>query len=155
MAALYRLTVSFAFIPPPKQPRTCRDSPCLLSCQTMPRIATTPTIEVRTARAQLRHHITALGISDNEYSRRSGVPQYTLSKFLNGHIKTITPAIERALNYANIGIAHDITPLTQNPAIRRALGHAWDGTEQGAETLALMIEAMAPVLRSTQSSVKQ
>ncbi|WP_139271971.1 hypothetical protein PCP30_15785 [Pseudomonas aeruginosa] len=121
----------------------------------MPRIATTPTIEVLAARSQLRRHIAALGISDNEYSRRAGVPQYTISKFLNGHIKTITPAVERALSYANIGITHDVAQLVQHPAIRRALGHAWDGTEQGAQSLALMIDAIAPVLRSSQADLGQ
>ncbi|WP_248799031.1 helix-turn-helix transcriptional regulator [Pseudomonas sp. MWU13-2105] len=121
----------------------------------MPRIATLPTIKVIAARSQLRRYITELGISDNEYSRRCGVPQYTLSKFLNGHIKTLTPAVEKALCYANIGIIHDVTDLTQHPAIRKALGHAWDGTAQGAETLALMIEAMAPLIRASQNSTRQ
>ncbi|MGU1097816.1 hypothetical protein [Pseudomonas aeruginosa] len=116
----------------------------------MPRIAIKPNIEVLAARNQLRRHIDALGVSDIEYSRRAGVPQYTISKFLNGHIKTITPAIEQALNYANIGIIHDVTRLIQHPEIQRALGHAWDGTEQGAHSLALMIDAIAPVLRSSQ-----
>lgn len=108
-----------------------------------------PSIEVLAARSHLRRHIHALGISKSEYSRRSGVPQYTISKFLNGHIKTITPDVEQALIYANIGIAHDIAQLIQHPAIRQALGHAWDGTEQGAQSLALMIDAIAPVLRSS------
>lgn len=120
----------------------------------MPRIAISPSVEVLAARSQLRRHISQLGISDNEYSRRSGVAQYTLSKFLNGHIRTITPAVEKALDYANIGITHDISSLTAHPAIRRALGHAWDGTEQGAQALALMIDAMAPVIRSAQVDIK-
>lgn len=81
------------------------------------------------------------------------MPQYTISKFLSGHIKTLTPAVEKALLYANIGIIHDIANLTQHPAIRQALGHAWDGTEEGAQTLALMIEAMAPLIRASHSSV--
>lgn len=115
----------------------------------MPRIAISPSVEVLTARGQLRRYITDLGISDNEYSRRCGVPQYTLSKFLNGHIKSITPAVEKALSYANIGIVYDVTDLTQHPAIRKALGHAWDGTEEGAQTLALMIEAMGPLMRTS------
>ena len=115
----------------------------------MPRIAISPTIEVLTARSQLRRYITELGISDNEFSRRCGVPQYTISKFLSGHIKTLTPAVGKALSYANIGIIHDIADLTQHPAIRQALGHAWDGTEEGAQTLALMIEAMAPLIRAS------
>jgi hypothetical protein len=74
------------------------------------------------------------------------VPQYSL--FFRGHIRSITPAVEQALIYADIGTNHDITPLTQNPAIRRALGHSWDGTEQGARALALMIDAMAAVIQS-------
>jgi transcriptional regulator with XRE-family HTH domain len=121
----------------------------------MPRIANKPTVEVLAARSQLRRHIAALGISDSEYSRRVDVPQYTISKFLNGHIKSITPAVEQALSYANIGISHDIAQLIQHPEIRRALGHAWDGTEQGAQSLALMIDAIAPVLRSSLIGLNQ
>lgn len=117
----------------------------------MPRIAINPTVELTAFRNQLRRHIDNLGISDSEYSRLSGVPQYTISKFLNGHIKSITPEVIRALNYANIGITHDVARLIQNPAVRAALGHAWDGTEQGAQSLALMIDAIAPVLRSSRA----
>lgn len=119
----------------------------------MPRIAINPNIKVLAARRQLRRHIHAIGITDSEYARRSGVPQYTISKFINGHIKTITPAVEQALRYANIGIAHDIAQLIQHPAIRQALARAWDGTEQGAQSLALMINALVPVLRSSPEAV--
>lgn len=115
----------------------------------MPKIANNLTLEVKIARENLRQHIAMLKISISEYSRRSGVPQYTLSKFLNGHVKTLTPPVKQALIYANIGITYDITLLVQDSAIRSALERAWDGTEQGAQSLALMIEAMAPVLRSS------
>lgn len=113
----------------------------------MPNIANNHTIEVRVARVGLRQHISRLNISESEFSRRCGVPQYTLSKFLNGHIKTITPPIKKALNYAKIGITYDISNLVQHPAILSALEHSWDGTEQGAQSLAFMIESMAPLLR--------
>ena len=113
----------------------------------MPNIANNLPIEVRVARASLRQHISKLNITESEYSRRSGVPQYTLSKFLNGHIKTLTPPVKKALNYAKIGITYDVSDLMQHPAILSALEHSWDGTEQGAQSLALMIESMAPLLR--------
>lgn len=117
----------------------------------MPEIAINPTLEVRTARTLLRQHIDALKISDSEYSRRSGVPQYTISKFLNGHIKSITPTVRKALNYADIGIIYDVSELVERPEIRQALSRAWDGTETGALFLALLIEALALVTRTPSS----
>jgi len=76
----------------------------------------------------------------------SGVPQYTISKFLTGRIKSLTPDVQKFLKFANIGIT-DIDRLTGDPRIQRALGSAWDGTEQGVTLIASAIYALAPVLR--------
>lgn len=37
--------------------------------------------------------------------------------------------------------------LTSDPRIQRALGSAWDGTDQGVTLLASAINALAPVIR--------
>ena len=93
-------------------------------------MAILPSVELLAARSKLRSHISELGISNNEFSKHCDVPQYALSKFFRGHIRSITPVEEQALIYADIGINHDITPLAHNPAIRRTLGLTWYETEE-------------------------
>lgn len=130
-------------------------SPSLLKASavvyaTMPRFATrTPSADVVRARALLATYITRPGKSGMQLSRESGVPQYTISRFLTGRTKSLTPEIEKVLVYASNGISKCITALTADPRIQRALGSAWDGTEQGAALLASAIDALAPVIRSS------
>lgn len=113
----------------------------------MPRIATQPSIEVAKARTLLAAYLAHPGNSEMGLSRVSGVPQYTISKFLTGRIKSLTPHVQLALKYANIGIEVSVGKLTADPRIQRALGSAWDGTEQGVTLLASAIDALAPVIR--------
>lgn len=113
----------------------------------MPRIATQPGIEVVQARALLAAYLAQTGNTEMGLSRISGVPQYTISKFLTGRIKSLTPHVQLALHHANIGINSGISTLTDDPRIQRALGSAWDGTEQGVTLLASAIDALAPVIR--------
>jgi hypothetical protein len=113
----------------------------------MPRIATQPVAEVVQARTLLAAYLARPGNTEMRLSRASGVPQYTISKFLTGRIKSLTPQVKLALNYANIGIEIGIDQLTSDPRIQRALGSAWDGTDQGVTLLASAINALAPVIR--------
>lgn len=113
----------------------------------MPRIATQPSVEVVHARTLLAAYLARPGNTEMLLSRASGVPQYTISKFLTGRIKSLTPHVQLALNHANIGILDSINKLTADPRIQRALGSAWDGTEQGVTLLASTIDALAPVIR--------
>lgn len=83
--------------------------------------------------------------------RASGVPQYTISKFLHGRIKSLTPDVRKLLAYADIGIIQGIEVLSTDPRIRQALGNAWDGTEAGADLLARTIHALGPVIRTARA----
>lgn len=113
----------------------------------MPRIATQPGVEVVQARTLLAAYLAHPGNTEMCLSRLSGVPQYTISKFLTGRIKSLTPHVQLALHHANIGISAGISKLTADPRIQRALGSAWDGTDQGVTLLASAIDALAPVIR--------
>lgn len=119
----------------------------------MPRIATKISHEVTTARVQLKNYLDQKEHSQTELSRLSDVPQYTISKFLSGRIKTITPEVSRFLSYANIGINCDIERLLKEPLIQNALGNAWDGTEDGIRMLATTINALAPIIRSASPKI--
>jgi hypothetical protein len=113
----------------------------------MPRFATQPIAEVVHARTLLASYLARSGNTEMGLSRASGVPQYTISKFLTGRIKSLTPQVKLALHYANIGMDSEISILTSDPRIQRALGSAWDGTDQGVTLLASAINALAPVIR--------
>lgn len=117
----------------------------------MPRIATIPPPEVPAARAQLRAYLAHEGHSEMELSRISGIPQYTISRFLTGRIKSLTPDVKAFLIYANIGIEQNAEKLCNEPLIQQALGNAWDGTAEGMTRIAMTINALAPILRSSQT----
>lgn len=119
----------------------------------MPRIATPPPIEVISARAKLRAHMKRHNITQNALSLKSGVPQYTISKFLSGHIKSITPNVFKLIIYANNGINFNIEALCKEPLIVQALSNAWDGTDEGISLIASAINALAPIIKS--ASFKQ
>jgi len=114
----------------------------------MPRIATKLSLEVIAARAQLEKYLAQDGHSETRLSSISGVPQYTISKFLKGRIKSLTPEVLKFLPYANIGMKNDLERLLNEPLIQSALGNAWDGTDEGVKLLATTINALAPVIRS-------
>lgn len=115
----------------------------------MPRIAMEPSIEVAQGRTLLAAYLARPGNSGSALARRSGVPQYTVSKFLTGKIKSLTPPVKRLLEFAEIGIDSGLSKLTADPRIQRALGSAWDGTDQGVALLASAINALAPVIRDS------
>jgi hypothetical protein len=107
-----------------------------------------PMAGVLHARAVLAAYFERPGKSETQLSRESGVPQYTISRFMTGRTKSVTPGISRALFYATNGMDLDFGKLSTDPRIQRALVCAWDGTEQGTVLLASAIDALAPVIRN-------
>lgn len=120
----------------------------------MPRKAKPATLEAVRSREALKAYITRRDISVNALSIEAGVGQPTISRFLSGRTKTVTPVIRPLLIYAGIeseiGITR-ISSLLDNPRVQEALEHVWDGRAETAEMLARLIEALGPVLRSTPS----
>lgn len=115
----------------------------------MPRIASPVSPEVLLARNRLRTYLSVKGHSEVGLARQSGVAQYTISKFLTGRIKSLTPDVQKFLVYAGNGIDGG-ERVTRDPRILRALCNAWDGTEEGIGLLAITINALAPVIRQAQ-----
>ena len=112
------------------------------------------TPEVRSAQAALAAYLAEPGRTQLALAKESGIPQYTISKFLSGRIKSLTPDVKIVMNIANIGITYEGARLTGDTRIQRALAVAWDGTEQGAGLLARAIEALGPVLREVGANTK-
>ncbi len=123
-------------------------SPCYYA--SMPRSIRPPSPEAIVARTRLRAYLEETGTSETALSKASGVPQYTISRFLTGRIKTITSSVQILMKYAIHGITLDLEELMTDARIRHALGSAWDGTENGTALLAQTLDALAPVIRGVQ-----
>jgi hypothetical protein len=103
------------------------------------------------ARRALQAYLGAPGRTQVALSKESGVKQYTISKFLSGRIKSLTPDVREVMKVAGIGINEAGSRLSNDTRIQHALGAAWDGTDFGTELLARAIEALGPVLRDASS----
>lgn len=101
-------------------------------------------------RDQLRAYLSARGKTETELSRASGVAQYTVSRFLTGRIKSLTPEVRKFMTYASNGIEGNDDRVARDPRIVGALCNAWDGTDAGISLLAITINALAPVIRQAQ-----
>lgn len=102
-------------------------------------------------RQELGAYMNRSGITANRLSSLSKVKQSTISRFLTGRTKTVTPAISKVLAYAGIGSPSTIPRITDgvdNSRLRAALERNWDGTAEGANKLAVLIDAVGPMLRS-------
>lgn len=102
-------------------------------------------------RQLLQDYLNRKDITANRLSYLANVGQPTVSRFLTGRTKTITPAISKVLTYAGIDRSSEIPRITQcvdNSRLRAALERNWDGTAEGADKLAVLIDAIGPILRS-------
>jgi len=124
----------------------------------MPRKQQPHSREAVLARAVLQEYLRKERLSANALAQRAGVGQPTLCRFLAGRTKTVTSDIETVLRYAHIEVVNDITlpshPL-DNATLREALARAWDGTLEGAELLAHLIEALGPVVSRHLSTISR
>lgn len=121
----------------------------------MPRTAKPTTSEAVRAREALRLYLKRQSVSVNALSQAAGVGQPTVSRFLSGRTKSVTPAIRPLLDYANIDFENGITEIgsvLDNPRVRDALERVWDGRPETADLLARLIEALGPVLKSAPST---
>ena len=121
----------------------------------MPRKAKPPTEEAVRAKQALQAYLNREVLSVNKFASGAGVAQPVLYRFLSGETKSVTPHIEKALNYAGIEVEKDILRIvkgTENARLKAALERNLDGTEEVAEALARLIEAVGPVLRSFRAS---
>jgi|ERR1700754_1296989 len=112
----------------------------------MPRIAIPEAPEVTAARERLKDFMASQGVRGTDFLPRTGVRQDTVSKFLTGVTKSITPNVAKILEYARIGV-DGIDPLLADRQLRSALASAWDGTPEGTAFLAEAIQALAPIIR--------
>lgn len=115
----------------------------------MPRKLAPHTPEANRARVELTKYLAMPGRQALALSKAAGISQPTLSKFLTGRTKTVTPHIRQVLKYAQIELDNGIQ-IPRSPAdnavLFGALMRAWDGTDEHAKLLAEVIETVGPVL---------
>ncbi len=115
----------------------------------MPRIARPISVEVIDVRQRLKAFLDREGLAVNAFALRAGIAQPVLHRFMSGRTKSVTPLIERALNYAGIAPIIGITEqydVADHPKLRQALRSACDGRAESVELLASLIKALTPVL---------
>jgi hypothetical protein len=106
-------------------------------------------------RRELEGYLNRKGITANKLSSLAKVGQSTVSRFFTGRTKTVTPAISKVLIYAEIErqkVIPCITTCIDSSRLRTALERNWDGTAESADKLAILIDAVGPMLRSMQLS---
>jgi len=99
----------------------------------------------------LQDYLNRKNITASRLSYMAKVGQPTVSRFFTGRTKTITPEISKVLSYAGIERSSGIKRINQcvdNSRVRAALERNWDGTAEGADKLAVLIDAIGPMLRS-------
>ena len=111
----------------------------------MPRMARPPTDETTRLRGALARHIKRSGQTVNRFALSHGIEQYTLSRFLSGRTKNVTPRMRAFLHSLHNFSIPSITavPTKQdNARLAAAVDRACATNPRFGEALAALIEVM-------------
>jgi hypothetical protein len=78
--------------------------------------------------------------------KATGVKQYTISRFISGRRRKLSPEIKAACKYAGINVDNGIEKGDDNTRLQAALSRVWDGQPESAELIAVLIESLGPIL---------
>lgn len=94
---------------------------------------------INTARRQRGH-------TKIEAARVAGVHQSPANRIMNGHCRRIGKNLLKLCKYANYPEIKNIKPDPgSNEILMRAVAAAWDGTEEGADSLARVLMGIAEI----------
>jgi hypothetical protein len=97
-------------------------------------------------RAALRDYVLAVRGRQMSIEKATGVKQYTISRFISGRRRKLSPAIEAVCKYAEIETDSGIGKDGDNARLKAALSKVWDGRPETAELIAVLIESLGPIL---------
>lgn len=124
----------------------------------MPRKATSIHADVAPAITKINNYCKSTTTSILSLSKKAGVGQPALFRFINGERKSITPAARKVLlfidgrhNWHNqhknaiLDSSQDVN-LEGQSIIENAISALWDGKRQSAELIASLVLALRPAL---------
>ena len=114
----------------------------------MPRLPLDPDPHVEAIRGALRDYVGAARGRQMQIEKATGVKQYTISRFISGRTRKLSPEIQSVCNYAGIGTNSGIEAHGDNGRLRTAISKVWDGAPETAELIAIVIESLVPALKT-------
>lgn len=114
----------------------------------MPRIPFEPDPQVEQVRAALRDYVAAKRGRQTLIEKATGVRQYTISRFISGRTRKLSPEIRSVCDYVGIQTDTGIEDPGDSARLQAALSKVWDGRPETAELLAALIESLGPVLQT-------
>ena len=100
--------------------------------------------------ADLKAHFKSSGLTQSEYSKKSGVNQATISRLLKteSNRTRLSSGLVKLWNYASINIyRHKVNDIMTQTELLNALESVWDGTESHAKALTKLLEALGGASR--------
>lgn len=106
----------------------------------------TQIIDVGEAIKAINHVRKQRGHSKIEAARLAKVHQSPANRIMNGHCRRVGKNLLRLCKYANFPDGENAKPNPgSNEILMRALSAAWDGTEEGAHSLAQVLLGIAEI----------
>ncbi|HVZ17823.1 MAG TPA: hypothetical protein VG897_11940 [Terriglobales bacterium] len=113
----------------------------------MPRSALKTDPRVEHVRGLLREYLRTERGRQIRLERATGVKQYTISRFISGRTRKLSADIRLVCKYAEISTENGIEFHSDNARLQAALSKVWDGKPETAEVIAMLIEAMGPLVQ--------
>src|SRR3569833_2382012 len=82
----------------------------------------------------------------SEIQQALGIPQYTLSRFITGRKRQLTPEILAVCKYAGIDTDNGINEYSGHGRLQSVITQLWDGTPETADIIATFLESLIPCL---------
>lgn len=90
--------------------------------------------------ADIKQWMKAEGISQNSLAKRLGIPQSQVSRALKGHLPESSTAVNKLCTIAGVSVHKTVNPW-DSKILTVALEDAWDGSEESARAIALLLVA--------------
>lgn len=94
---------------------------------------------------ELNEHLGSSGMTQIELSSKVGVSQSQISDWKNGKIRQMSPHAVKTKQFIE---NYRSSKIAIPDVIEQAIAKTWDGTEEGAEAIAHVVEALSVFSRA-------